>query len=160
MPFAAAQGSLWTRPSGQAVWPLEIDWSHPESIGLEECIIATPMGMMDAVSAELGTRSGTGDPCSFRQESGLFALFDGVDDWYAFSAGNLVNSAAEFTICWEAWVDGTIDAYATIVIYPSLLGSGLRLLYRGANTSFVLRDGATNLAAFTLPAAVGTNDRV
>jgi len=160
MPFAAAQGSLWTRPSGQVGWPFAIDWSHGEAVGLTECIVAAPMGMIDLVSGRIGARVGSADP-GWKADGGYTAAyFSGVTDQYGFPADYLVDTSAPFAIVWQGQVEGFIDSTGAISIFPSTGGGGLRLMVRLAGNAIYLIDGASTLGTFSTPAGVSILDMI
>jgi len=160
MPFAAAQGSLWTRPSGQVGWPFEIDRSHPEAIGLEECIIATPMGMVDLINGHLGSRAGSADPGAVNGLGGYDGWFDGDGDYYTFPNNDAVDSTQPFALVWEGEIAGFIDLYSTISLFVSSLGGGLRLMARLAANNIYLGDSGTILGSVATPAGVAITDRL
>lgn len=160
MPFAAAQGSLWTRPAGQVGWPFEIDWSSREADGLEACVVAAPMGMIDLVSGQIGIRSGSEDPGHQNDAGGVGAWFDGVSDYYSFADNAPIDTSLPFALVWEGQINGYIDSDSTILACVSALGGGLRMIVRASSGRLFLTDNGTTLRTITPPSGVSFLDYV
>lgn len=158
MPFAAAQGSLWTRPAGRVCWPFEIDWSHPGAVDLEECIVAAPMGMFNLVSRRSGFRSGSEDP-GWQSAEGYAAWFDGDGDAYSFSNNTPVDAALPFAIVWESKIEGITDSSGTIALFLSAAGGGIRLLIRSPGR-FYLCDSGSVPGGFDPPSGTLYTDHI
>ncbi len=161
MALAQALRPSLLRSSQEQAWPFAIDWNHPEAVGLEEFIIAAPVGLIDLVSGEIGTRSGSGDPGQVNELGGVDAYFDGADDQYTLTNNPAFDSSQDFTVVWECVHEGfTTDTTQVIVSYYSASGGAARLVYSSAVASnLAMIDGATLLGRFAKPDSVSLTER-
>lgn len=113
-----------------ANWPYQIDPCHPEAVGLEKLIIASPQGMIDLVSGVIGSRNGTSDPGNVSESGSFSAYFDGIGDSYTISDSGAVDTSSPFTIVWEARLDSFVDQFpAIVVLRRGVVSNPLRIFY-------------------------------
>lgn len=160
MLLARALSAGIRRASQEQAWPFGLDWSHPEAEGLEELIIATPMGMIDLVSMAVGTRVGTEDPGVANEFGAVDSFFDGDGDQYTFPNNTAFDTTADFTIVWECQLSSFVDANPCISSFYSASGFAARLAYGSASGSdLLMADGVTLLARMARPTGVSMTDR-
>lgn len=146
----------------QAVeWPFEIDWSAPAAIGLEQMLISTPVGMVDLVTGDHGTRSGSADRGGVLWTGGKAAYFDGVDDKYTFASEFRIDETKPFTVAWECHSYGFIDDHQVVATLRTTGTYSLRISYStlAGYTDICLQSNTTaSVCRFALPAEVGIYD--
>lgn len=160
MALAQANSPLLRRASNEVSWPFNLDWGHPEAHGLEEFLVATPVGMVDLVSGLVGTRVNTADPGRINELGGLDAFFDGDGDQYTFPNNDPFDTSLDFTLVWECELTAFVDASQTIAVFYSTGNGAVRLSYNNATTSdLFVRDGTVLVARVAKPTGVSMFER-
>ena len=136
-------------------WPFSIDWTHEEAHGLEELVIATPMGMVDLVSNAIGVRAGSSDSGIVNEFGGVSAYFDGDGDLYNFPDNSDFVGTDDFSIVWESEMYGFVDSTQCISTFFSASGYAARLCYgNGAGADLWMTDGTSFFARMLMPSGV------
>jgi hypothetical protein len=160
MALAQTNSPLLRRASNEVSWPFNLDWSHPEARGLEEFLVATPVGMVDLVSGAVGARVNTADPGRINELGGLDAFFDGYGDQYTFPNNDPFDTSVDYTIVWECELTGFVDIGPCLSVFFSAGGAAARLAYNKTTGSDILMaDGTVLLARIAKPPEVSMTER-